>query len=110
VAQGRKVKSRELDAFTHAQIHRPDITREEAYSDWLRKQLAGAAEVSDCRVAELRTERMHRKGGGPFAHPNVVLEGGIQVTAEETFSALLARGVGRHRAFGFGMLLLRPAR
>jgi len=24
------------------------------------------------------------------------------------FAALLARGVGRHRAFGFGMLLLRP--
>jgi CRISPR system Cascade subunit CasE len=24
------------------------------------------------------------------------------------FRALLARGVGRHRAFGFGMLLLRP--
>ena len=30
------------------------------------------------------------------------------MTDSEAFSALLRRGVGRHRAFGFGMLLLRP--
>ena len=110
VSRGRKVKSRELDAFTHAQIEQPDITRDEAYAQWLRKQLAEAAEVTQCGVTELRTDRMHRKGGGPFAHSNVVLEGTVQVTDAAAFSAVLARGVGRHRTFGFGMLLLRPAR
>jgi CRISPR system Cascade subunit CasE len=40
--------------------------------------------------------------------PAVTFEGTLTVTDGEQFEALLARGVGRHRAFGFGMLLLRP--
>jgi CRISPR system Cascade subunit CasE len=32
----------------------------------------------------------------------------LEVTEPETFAVGLARGIGRHRAFGFGMLLLRP--
>jgi CRISPR system Cascade subunit CasE len=30
------------------------------------------------------------------------------VVDADKFAALLARGVGRHRAFGYGMLLLSP--
>ena len=41
--------------------------------------------------------------------PDAVLAGVLEVTDGEAFAALLRRGVGRHRAFGFGMLLLRPA-
>jgi CRISPR system Cascade subunit CasE len=42
--------------------------------------------------------------------PDAVLEGVLEVVDGEAFAALLRRGVGRHRAFGFGMLLLRPPR
>jgi len=35
--------------------------------------------------------------------------GVLQVRDSAAFAALLARGIGRHRAFGFGMLLLKPA-
>jgi CRISPR system Cascade subunit CasE len=45
-----------------------------------------------------------RQGGGP----DVILAGELTVADAEGFLALLARGVGRHRAFGFGMLLLSP--
>ena len=38
-----------------------------------------------------------------------VFEGTLEVRDAALFQGLLARGVGRHRAFGFGMLLLRPA-
>jgi CRISPR system Cascade subunit CasE len=41
---------------------------------------------------------------------DVTFEGELQVADAAAFAALLARGVGRHRAFGFGMLLLRPSR
>jgi CRISPR system Cascade subunit CasE len=37
-----------------------------------------------------------------------LLRGELTVADPDAFSALLARGVGRHRAFGYGMLLLRP--
>jgi CRISPR system Cascade subunit CasE len=38
-----------------------------------------------------------------------VFSGLLQVEDAAAFTALLARGIGRHRAFGFGMLLLKPA-
>jgi CRISPR system Cascade subunit CasE len=38
-----------------------------------------------------------------------LVTGTLRVGDAEAFRALLARGLGRHRAFGFGMLLLRRA-
>jgi CRISPR system Cascade subunit CasE len=38
-----------------------------------------------------------------------VFNGVLEVTEPGTFASSLARGIGRHRAFGFGMLLLRQA-
>jgi|GEM_PF-131436 len=42
-----------------------------------------------------------------FDRPDVTFAGQVEVTESEGFAAWLARGVGRHRAFGFGMVLLR---
>jgi CRISPR system Cascade subunit CasE len=42
--------------------------------------------------------------------PDAVLAGQLRVTDPKAFTQLLASGVGRHRAFGFGLLLLRSAR
>jgi len=50
--------------------------------------------------------RQSRLVGGP----DVVLAGQLRVTDPQAFAQLLAKGVGRHRAFGFGLLLLRPTR
>ena len=41
--------------------------------------------------------------------PDTVMSGELQTSDPDAFARLLARGIGRHRAFGFGMLLLRPA-
>jgi CRISPR system Cascade subunit CasE len=42
--------------------------------------------------------------------PDATFRGTLRVDDPARFAAAaLARGVGRHRAFGFGMLLLRPA-
>ena len=38
------------------------------------------------------------------------MQGNLTITEPEKFACLLARGVGRHRAYGYGMLLLRPLR
>ncbi|GHE81823.1 hypothetical protein GCM10019059_44550 [Camelimonas fluminis] len=40
--------------------------------------------------------------------PDATFHGSLVVTDPEAFTILLARGVGRHRAYGYGMLLLRP--
>ncbi|MBF0528782.1 MAG: type I-E CRISPR-associated protein Cas6/Cse3/CasE [Deltaproteobacteria bacterium] len=40
--------------------------------------------------------------------PDALFRGDLTVRDPETFAAMLAHGIGRHRAFGFGMMLLRP--
>ncbi len=110
-----KVKPREIDAFLHATLgvsREVKIEREDVYRDWLRAQVMthGGGELVDARLAEFRRDVMRRKGGASIERPNAVLEGTLAVTDPVAFAALLRRGVGRHRAFGFGMLLLRPPR
>ena len=42
--------------------------------------------------------------------PDAVMRGNITVTDSDAFTRLLSHGIGRHRAYGYGMLLLRPTR
>ncbi len=121
---------RERDAFLHSfgngsvsgtPTDEGSIARRSAiYADWLSSHLAAedAAKIIEAHLDAFRLTRVLRKAaasGGmrrevlPVTGPDVVYKGVIQVGSGEAFARLLARGVGRHRAFGFGMLLLRPA-
>ena len=112
-------EGRELDAFLSAAIRQPDVqlTREAVYRDWLIKQLGGAAELLESSLVEFRlTSVIRRAAAGKqgtrskqsVTGPEAVLAGVLRVSEEAAFAQLLARGLGRHRAFGFGMLLLKP--
>lgn len=112
-----RMKSRELDAFVLATLGRPKeefVSRETVYVDWLHRQLGperGATLDLGARLKEFRRDVMHRRSNderGRIERPNAVMEGTLTVTDPALFRATLARGLGRHRAFGFGMLLLRP--
>lgn len=109
-----RAKSREHDAFVHATLGLPKetyVSREVVYVEWLRKQLeaSGACALGDAKLTEFRRDVMRRKGGEKaMERPNAVMEGTLTITDPALFRATLARGLGRHRAFGFGMLLLRP--
>lgn len=103
--------------------------REEVYRDWLADRLGSAATLVSARQVAQRDAALWRKGvprGGPAARMyqnerphhgqrrligrrEAVFEGRLRVEDDVLFTSLLARGVGRHRAFGFGMLLLRAA-
>jgi CRISPR system Cascade subunit CasE len=104
--------------------------RERSYGDWLRREMLGvtatgearpqrvpAAELEgSARLVEFRQDPFHRTptkhsrdGGKGPKRPNAVLEGTLRVTDSAAFTSLLARGIGRHRAYGFGMLLVRRA-
>jgi CRISPR system Cascade subunit CasE len=97
--------------------------RNEVYVRWLGEQFArqGGAQMIDARLDRFRLldvvrktqrtgakdePRSARRVGGPDA----VLIGHLRVTDLDAFAAVLARGIGRHRAFGFGLLLLHPSR
>lgn len=110
----------ELDAFCIEAFRRhPDDDkgmvkdarpREAVYSDWLAERLAPVAELDRgaTRLAHFQRTRIARGHAGPEG-PDATFHGALTVHDPVGFSNMLARGVGRHRAYGFGMLLLRPA-
>lgn len=109
----------EIDAWVHARFmahSREEVDRETAYGAWLRDRLGAAAEVESVRLHTFRRLRLVRRDhsserrAAVLERPEAVLRGTLAVRDAAAFRRLLARGVGRHCAFGFGMLLLRPPR
>ena len=85
--------------------------REDVYVQWLSDRLArqGGAKLEECRLAAFRRVRVVRKLHGPSIDgPSAVMHGTLTISEGRKFSELLRSGIGRHRSYGYGMLLLRP--
>ena len=111
--------AREWDAFLQEAVQHPKggmkRSREDVYTEWLSDQLerrGGARlDVQRTRLVLFQRTRAVRKPGARHSEgPDAVMRGILTITDGGAFTNLLARGVGRHRAYGYGMLLLRPAR
>ncbi len=115
-------KPREVDAFLREcwQVDRQQpVDRAEVYRRWLERELArlDAARLEQARLVRFRRIKLLRRDRSARAHrnfhpverPDATLAGTLTVTDSRGFSQLLRRGIGRHRGFGFGMLLLRRA-
>lgn len=122
----------ERDVFLNAveQANGALLQRQAVYVQWLREHLApregaerqdwqGGVELMDdvhlASFLRLQVVRRTQTSGGEARRsqvvegPDAVLKGHLRVTDPAAFANLLVRGVGRHRAFGFGMLLLSRA-
>ena len=107
---------REWDAFQLKAMQYPEnempYSREEVYREWLSSQFArrGGAQLESAelrsfqRTCAVRKLHAHHSEG-----PDAIMRGILTITDAAAFTALLVRGIGRHRAYGYGMLLLRPA-
>jgi CRISPR system Cascade subunit CasE len=83
-------------------------SREAVYTDWLRQRLAGAATLAPgVRLTCFLRHRAARKGSS-VEGPDVTLQGDLKIDSPERFQELLRGGIGRHKAYGYGMILLRP--
>ena len=109
---------KEWDAFQLEAIRYPrgemPRSREKVYADWLSGQFArrGGAQldVGKTRLVAFQRTRAVRKRRACYSEgPDAVMRGILTITDSGAFAALLAHGIGRHRAYGYGMLLLRPA-
>lgn len=93
--------------------HAPD--RETVYREWLHKELErdGAAQAEQVRMTGFRLKRAVRRDSNRKAtaitRPDAVFKGILRIEEPEAFQRLVARGIGRHRDFGFGLLLLTVA-
>ena len=84
------------------------ITRQSVYAEWLSERFGDAVAVEQCRLIAVNRTRAVRGSSGASEGPDAILQGTLAVSNEETFAGILRNGVGRHRAYGYGMLLLRP--
>jgi CRISPR system Cascade subunit CasE len=109
-------KGAEVDAFLLEALRRhPDgpssedkIDRETVYRNWLAERFGDAAMVTQSRIVRLERSTVSRNGKR-CEGPDVTFHGEIVIRDSEAFVERLARGVGRHAAYGYGMLLLRPS-
>ena len=76
-----------------------------------RLESCGASlEVEETKLVSFqRTRAIRRQHSRHSEGPDALMRGNLVVTDGDAFTKLLAGGVGRHRAYGYGMLLLRPA-
>ncbi|MBD3347949.1 MAG: type I-E CRISPR-associated protein Cas6/Cse3/CasE [Candidatus Eisenbacteria bacterium] len=113
-------KGAEVDAFlVRCREVGPDVVveREHVYLEWFRGQLErrGGAKLVRGGLEAFKRVRLVRRSGGErrCAHtverPDALLRGLLEITDGRAFCRLLADGIGRHRSFGYGMLLLAPA-
>jgi CRISPR system Cascade subunit CasE len=91
-------------------------SREQVYREWFARQVAPAVELTGMRLQGFARVKLARRSQMPeggrrllsMERPRALLAADATVRDGDRFADLLRRGVGRHRAFGFGMLLLRP--
>jgi CRISPR system Cascade subunit CasE len=111
----------EVDAFLGRCFAVPKdvlLSREAVYREWLERTLSrpetGVA-PQRVGVAAMSRARLLRRthGAGRTTHtverPDVTFEGEMVVEDGDLLLKYLAHGVGRHRAFGFGAMMLTPA-
>lgn len=120
VPLGRKSSSRvEKDAYLMALDRGQPSSRDEVYRAWLLRQMGQGVRIYRLELAGFRLLKTYRRRHGPangkptfhrLTRPQALFRGELEVADPISFENLLAKGVGRHKAFGYGMLLLRPPR
>ena len=125
LSKGKEVDAYQLAAIRALERGERSPTRDETYIEWLAQWLSAKADrpqvvsliPGSVRVESYRSVRLLRRprnvNGNRYAQwltrPDVHFTGLLEITEPLAFLDLLARGIGRHCGFGFGMLLLRPA-
>lgn len=121
----RSTKGVEKDALLHAlerlgkQAPPPGSDalrqlREDTYRSWLHRQWGDALELDTPDITAFARQRLMRRRHDDkrtrhtLERPIVTFRGQGRIRDPEAFARLLARGIGRHRTFGLGMILLAP--
>ena len=106
----------EIDVFQREACQHPPgrmtRTREAVYGDWLKTMLGNrGADLNEARLRSFqRVQTIRRLGQRATEGPEALIQGTLTVIDVSAFADLIARGVGRHRSYGYGMLLVRPPR
>jgi len=109
----------EKDVYLRALDRQDDATpsRAEVYRQWFARQWQEAVALEQVELlgmsARARLLRRARRGGNrllSIERPQALFAAEAVIREPARFADYLARGIGRHRAFGYGMVLLAPPR
>ena len=108
-------KGTEVDAFLAEALRRGERDgmemagrdRAAVYAEWFSARLDGAAGIEEATLVAFRRTRVAR-GERTAEGPDAILQGTLIVQEPVVFADRVRRGVGRHKAYGYGMLMLRP--
>jgi CRISPR system Cascade subunit CasE len=109
----------EKDVYLRALDRQDDATpsRAEVYRQWFARQWQEAVALEQVELlgmsARARLLRRTRDGGNrllSIERPQALFAAEAVIQEPARFADYLKRGIGRHRAFGFGMVLLAPPR
>lgn len=114
VSRSSKEK-KELDVFLSKVLSKESqqTDRMKVYCRWFSKLLKEkeAADCLDVRVEGFRLATLERRDSGRvlkrLKRPDVSFAGTLSVKDSKLFLEAIRKGLGRHKAFGFGMLLLK---
>ncbi len=108
-------RGKRVDAIMHAKTKAAEPLTAEALEqvalDWLliRESALGVHFARDlCSASGYRQIRISRGGAKPISFSVIDYEGVLEVTDPDLLTRALMRGVGKARAYGCGLLLLRP--
>lgn len=110
----RQRRNREVDAYLSHREANPDadVSRTDAYTKWISDHFErrGGAELKSAVIQAYRQSQTicsHDRFTPMLPETNIL--GVVTITDSDKFAETVAAGVGRHRTYGFGMLLIRPA-
>lgn len=105
----RRNGTTEMDAHSMSGGSPERAARERSYAAWLAEKIertGGAQLLSATLMRWERAREMRSRNRPPILITRAEMTGVLEVRSEPEFRALLATGVGRHRAYGYGMLMI----
>ena len=109
----------ECDSLVHAVYHVEGghdkyHGRENVYIQWIREQLErnGAVKLLEeaTKLVSFQINRAYRAlDTRHIDGPDATIRGTFSVMDSDAFNHVLKKGIGRHKSYGYGMVLLKPA-
>ena len=88
----------------------PNRKPAEAYAFWLKRRLeANGAKMTSAKIMRAgRAWAIRTKNAKPKLGPAATMSGELTVINPKIFAQAIAQGIGRHKAYGYGMIMLHP--
>mgnify|MGYP000563153950 CR=1 FL=1 len=99
---------KEIDVHTHNKMAGMTLIPKESYFEWMEERLGVGVLLDFERFHIVDSQRRTSlRKGKVISKKEISVSGVMKIIDPDDFQAILKRGIGRHKSYGFGMILLR---